>query len=615
MWRALHPDKKQFTWQRKISKDSYKKMRARLDYFLITRTLMTRVTAVEHKSGFKTDHSMVILTVKPTQQVRGCGFWKFNARLIENSNYVSGLKTVLAKTDEKHSQCNPQTKWEMYKCEAANFTRFFSKNLAISKREHLTFLNEKINFLSGLNEPHIAEGIEEELNNCKLELERILHQQVEKHAFFSKTKWYSYGERNSKFFSLAKSRYNNKTMNRLMIDNNIITDPDEILRQQALFYASLYRNNEKVVYNIKRRFKTIITDVQRDALDAPLTTSELRTALKHFAHGKTPGCDGFTIEFYETFWDQLELPYMDAINHGIENGKLHVSARRGVLTLIPKRNRNPLTLKSWRPITMLAMDNKLFSKVLDTCLKMVLDEIIQPYQTGFMTGRYILTNILKILEIMSDADAAKTKAIIMAIDFEKCFDMISFSAIQGALRYFGIGEKFIRYVMLLFDHFQLCTQNNGYISDWITPTRGLHQGCCISPHLFNCTRQVFTDIFENNNSIDAFTARGIRSLLAQFADDTNMFMKANEKTVCAMTQSLIYAEHNLGLKVNIEKTVMYRIGSLTGSNAQYYTRATYAWAEPPVQTLGKAVTTGTDMSRLNMIPVMEQIEDTLNHWA
>ena len=81
---------------------------------------------------------------------------------------------------------------------------------------------------------------------------------------------------------------------------------------------------------------------------------------------------------------------------------------------------------------------------------MVLSDIISEYQTGFMSGRYILTNVLKLMEIMNEADVKQLKAVVMCIDFEKCFDMIDFSAIQGALEYFGIGPEFISNVMLLY---------------------------------------------------------------------------------------------------------------------------------------------------------------------
>ena len=172
----------------------------------------------------------------------------------------------------------------------------------------------------------------------------------------------------------------------------------------------------------------------------------------------------------------------------------------GVLSLIPKKDRDILQIKNWSPLTMLTLDYKIVSKALDNRLKTVLDKLIKPYQTGFMEGRNILTNIIKLLDVLTEAEKHKVEAIVMAIDFEKCFDIIEHRSVKGALEYFGFGPNFVRWMMILFADFEICTQNNGEISNWISPTRGLHQGCCISPHLFNLTAQLFADLFYDKES-------------------------------------------------------------------------------------------------------------------
>ena len=103
---------------------------------------------------------------------------------------------------------------------------------------------------------------------------------------------------------------------------------------------------------------------------------------------------------------------------------------------------------------------------------------------------------------MGEAQRKYFTGLIMVIDFEKCFDMIEYCAIIGALEYFEIGPKFTKWVMLLFTEFELCTQNNGHISEWMQPTWGLNQGCCISPHLMVIIGQLFADLFEQNDSIE-----------------------------------------------------------------------------------------------------------------
>ena len=120
---------------------------------------------------------------------------------------------------------------------------------------------------------------------------------------------------------------------------------------------------------------------------------------------------------------------------------------------------------------MLTMGYKILAKVLDNRLKTVLQFLISEHQTGFMEGRNILNNVVNLLLITEYAQTKRLISIIMAIDFEKCFDLIDHIAIRGALRYFGIGENYIKWTMLLFSEFEVCTQNNGNSSAWFKPTK------------------------------------------------------------------------------------------------------------------------------------------------
>ena len=284
--------------------------------------------------------------------------------------------------------------------------------------------------------------------------------------------------------------------------------------------------------------------------------------------------------------------------------------------LIPKRDRNILKVKCWRPLTMLAMDYKIISKALDIRLKKVIGRIIEDYQTGFMEGRNILTNVIKVMDIMDDSMRRKMNNILLAIDFEKCFDMVSHSAIKGAFHYFNFGSIYTDWVLTLFRNFQICAHNNGFISDWLTATRGLHQGCCISPHIFNLCGQIFANILEHNNKIDGITAHGLFILLAQFADDTNLFLKASDKTLREVTRSLALAEKNLGLRVNYQKTTIYRLGSLVKINATYYTQAGYRWSDPPVDILGIHITTNFKMmAEINLTPLLDTARNRIALWS
>ncbi len=72
-----------------------------------------------------------------------------------------------------------------------------------------------------------------------------------------------------------------------------------------------------------------------------------------------------------------------------------------MLTLIPKQGVDLRLLKSWRPLTLLALntDYKILAKLLSRRLPSVIDELISADQNGYIKGSYIGENIRTISDI------------------------------------------------------------------------------------------------------------------------------------------------------------------------------------------------------------------------
>ena len=123
--------------------------------------------------------------------------------------------------------------------------------------------------------------------------------------------------------------------------------------------------------------------------------------LNKFQNNKTPGSDGLTIEFYRCFWEVLGHFMVDSFNYAHEYGHLSISQRLGIISLIPKKNKNLEHLSNWRPICLLNNDYKIATKVIAIRMEKVLPKIIHPSQTGYVKGRYIGESIRTISDIMS----------------------------------------------------------------------------------------------------------------------------------------------------------------------------------------------------------------------
>ena len=54
-------------------------------------------------------------------------------------------------------------------------------------------------------------------------------------------------------------------------------------------------------------------------------------------NNKSPGNDGLTKEFYDTFWTEIRGPLLDSINHAQVTKQLSISQKQAIIKLIEKK--------------------------------------------------------------------------------------------------------------------------------------------------------------------------------------------------------------------------------------------------------------------------------------
>lgn len=616
VWRALNPQKATYTFFRRQPLAM-----SRIDFFLISSSLMPSVVEAQIVATPITDHSLVTLRLTNIDCPRGAGLWKLNTSHLSNIEFLKQLNNVVQKDIKTSCNVEPMQRWEFVKNGIINYCKTKSSEIAYERKAKVNKLYQTLGNIKQQMDanPQVYDNIKEQYHEAASQLQDHLEYKARGALLRSKTLWYDQGERSSKYyFSLEKNNAKKKRMITIHTRDGSLTDNQKtILDEQFRFYHALYHSDPNVCFSIKPAPNDPkISNQERDFLEQPLTIEEITASIKEMSNDKSPGCDGLPIEIYKVLWKYIAPIYFEAIQAAIKEGLLMLSARKGLITLIPKKERDLTWLDNWRPLTMLNCDYKIFAKALANRLKKVLPDLISPEQTGFMAHRNISTNIRRTIEIIEYTKKRNVPAFIMSADFEKCFDLIEHRSVWGTLQNFNFGPLFIAQVKLLFNNFTSKVQNNGYLTAAIPITRSLHQGCPISAFLQIICAQNMTNLIKNNNKIQGITLYGLKQTISQFADDTDLFLNYDQQTLDEVLKTFHLLQQNIGFKLNYNKTTLYRIGSLANTNAKLYSLRPLNWTNEPITVLGVLISNNMQNIVIdNFRPIFTKLDGILKNWA
>lgn len=105
-------------------------------------------------------------------------------------------------------------------------------------------------------------------------------------------------------------------------------------------------------------------------------------------------------------------------NESLSSGQLPPTILQAAITLIPKKDKDPLQCASYRPISLLNVDYKILSKILAVRLEKLVPQIISTDQTGFILNRHSSSNLRRLLSIVYSPSAFVPEMVI-SLDAEK----------------------------------------------------------------------------------------------------------------------------------------------------------------------------------------------------
>ena len=156
--------------------------------------------------------------------------------------------------------------------------------------------------------------------------------------------------------------------------------------------------------------------MNRNECEGLLTEVECLESLKSMESNKSPGSDGLPAEFYKVFWNDLHHYLLNTLNCAYAKGLLAITQRRGLITLLPKKNKLANFLKNWRPITLRNCDYKIATKSIASRMRKVLPRIINNDQTSFLKSRFIGENIRLLDSIINYTNTEQIPGLLLFVE-------------------------------------------------------------------------------------------------------------------------------------------------------------------------------------------------------
>ena len=560
----MHPRERTCSWF--ISDFS---IGSRLDKFLVSTHLFSSVRSCDISPCCFSDHEYVSLSLEINPGLaRGPGLWKFNSSLLNDVAFCTFIENRIRELSGIIERF-PSVKvwWDFLKSSLkADITVYARRKNRSLSRERVSLTNRIIELKKRLVSGDSS--VAEEISSLESALKALILRSLEGSKVRSRVQWLEEGEKPTRFFfKLERERIERNSVSSVFdCDGTEVFMRDEIARAHVDFYSNLF-SEEPIDSSYKQycfdSIENTLSNDLSDSCEGLMVLPELTDSLKGLNLGRSPGSDGFTVEFYLRFWELLGPLVLRVANQCFMDTELADSMKGSVTRLIFKKRGDIRDLKNWRPISLLNVDYKLISKAITTRLSKVLEHIVHPDQTCSVPGRSIFSNVTLLRDVFDYIEQTDEAAILVSLDQEKAFDRVNRSFLHELLFNFGLGPDLLRWISTFYNGAYMQIILNDWLTDKIPLNRGVRQGDPLSPLLYVLCVEVLGSLIRRNPEVKGFLlpgARGRQAKVRLYADDTTTILK-DLPSLYKLFECINIYERGSGAKLNKSKTEAMWLGA------------------------------------------------------
>lgn len=521
IWRYKNPTSKQFTHYSEPHQSW-----GRIDQIWLTRILTLRVKKCEILPRTISDHCALDIEIKSVS--KGQYRWRMCEYLFDNEEVKERIKGTLKEyLDINLNKETPiDVVWDASKAVLRGHLiqqNNYRRKVRERKKEDILAQLRKYERKLVIN-PTDVDAIRAS-RVLQSQYSAILNQEIEWKIKFTKQRYFESANKMGKLLAWQlRKRKKQNVINKIIMEDNIIEDPEEIENRFIQFFEKLYEkgseNSAEIKNYLDRNEVKYISEEDRLQLNEEITVNEIKEAISRMKIGKAPGPDGLSIKYYKILEEYLAPVLKDVFNNIFQGGKAPASWKTAYITLIPKTEKDKTDIKNYRPISLLNNDYKIFANIMAGRLKRLLMKYLHKDQVGFLPNRHQRENVRHILNIIEYLDLRiDVPAALIFIDAEKAFDNVSWEFLSQCLEKAGIEGAYMKGIRAIYLEQQARLIINDNLTKSFKIEKGTRQGCPLSPLLFIMVLEVIA-----NRIREADNVRGIRIgkkefKLKAYADD------------------------------------------------------------------------------------------------
>lgn len=616
-WRCKFPSSQAFSFFSHVH-HTY----SRIDFFLLDNRLMHLVNTCEYHSIVISDHAPTSVDITLPQGKPTVKRWQLNHCLLSDDDF----KEFLSKEISFFFQTNDtpdisrSTLWDTCKAYLRGQIISFMSQVRKREKSRLSEIEMELRNIDSKYSKNPTPSLYSDRVKLQSEYDMLLTNRTLKQMLVTKQRFFEQGDKAGKLLAhQARAATTSRLIHSIKTHSgDTVSDPDEINQTLSKHYSTLYTSESPLDMDLtttplnQLSFPTIPNDLADD-LGKPITVSEVQEAIKSLQSGKSPGPDGFTVEFYKLFSATLAPVLVAVFNEAFKEGRLPPSMCDASISLLLKKDKDPLLCGSYRPISLLNVDVKILAKVLCARLQQVMSLLVSPDQTGFITGRQSFFNTRRLLNILL-CPGSDNAEVVVSLDAQTAFDVLEWKYLFFVLDKFGFNSDLISWIKLLYASPKASVRTNDQHSPLFSLHRGTRQGCPLSPLLFALAIEPLAIWLRKEERFEGITRFGLVHKLSLFADDLLLYVSNPVSSLPNILNILSEFGKLSGYKLNLQKSELFPINAL----AKRIPTSHFPFKVVPegFVYLGIFVTsTLTDIFAKNFLKLLDKCKHDFSRWS